>query len=150
MKRLALLLLSVVCCLSSQAQNPELERLLQRHRNNPAIEYTDLLDSPSADQSIRVAETFDFSDSTYLVRHFVEDYKKIKGYKKLRAGKVLNITGNFFMKMALGKAISIRQWTGQDGYKDTVLEFDGCRYLLIHLGGYYEEDEIGKHIGITN
>ena len=150
MKRLAILLLYAVCCLLSIAQNQELESLLQKQRMNHTIEHVDLLESHSDDQNMKVAETFDFDDSTYLVRHFVEEYKRIKGYKKLNAGKVLNITGGFFMRMALGKAIAIRVWTDEKGYKDAVLEFDGCKYVLIHLGGFFENEDIGKYIGITN
>ena len=52
------------------------------------------------------------------------------------------------MRMALGKAIAIRLWTDENGYKDAVLEFDGCKYFIIHLGGFFEEEDIGKYIGI--
>ena len=150
MKTLLAPLLSIVCCQLSIAQNQELELLLQKQRMNPAIEHVNLLDSHSDNQNMKVAETFDFDDSTYLVRHFVEEYKRIKGYKKLNAGKVLGITGGFFMRMALSKAIAIRVWTDEKGYKDAILEFDGCKYVLIHLGGFYENEDIGKYIGITN
>ncbi|MBP5392762.1 MAG: hypothetical protein J6Y59_02970 [Bacteroidaceae bacterium] len=101
-------------------------------------------------ENVKVAETFDFGDSLYLVRHFVEEYKQIKGFKKLKPSKVLDITGNFFMKMALNKAIAIRLWEDENGYKDAVIEFDGCIYILIHLGGFFKEEEIAKYIGISD
>ena len=148
MKRYTLYILVFWAFLSGRAQNQDLERLFQKHRSNPAIEYMNLLDSGQEVEKVKVAETFDFDDSTYLVRHFIEEYKRVKGYRKLKSGKVLGITGNFFMKMALSKAIAIRLWEDENGYKDAVLEFDGCKYVIIHLGGFFEEEDIGKYIGI--
>ena len=148
MKRYTIFILALLAFVSGWAQNQELKRLLQKQRSNPAIIYDNLFETSPETESVKVAETFDFGDSTYLVRHFIEDYKKIKGGKKLKTGKVLGITGSFFMRMALGKAIAIRLWTDENGYKDAVLEFDGCKYFIIHLGGFFEEEDIGKYIGI--
>lgn len=150
MKRYTLFILAFLAFASVRAQNQDLERLLQKQRSNPAIKYENLLETGPIVENVKVAETFDFGDSLYLVRHFVEEYKQIKGFKKLKPSKVLDITGNFFMKMALNKAIAIRLWEDENGYKDAVIEFDGCIYILIHLGGFFKEEEIAKYIGISD
>lgn len=149
MKRYTLFILALLAFAFGRAQNKDLERLLQKQRSNPAIEYVNLLETGPEAENVKVAETLDFDDSLYLVRHFVEEYKQIKGSKKLKPSKVLSIDGNFFMKMALNKAIAIRLWEDENGYKDAIIEFDGCKYLVIHLGGFYKVEEIAKYIGIT-
>ena len=139
-------LLSLVC-LAGQGQNQDLERLFQKHRNNPAIEYVNMLDSFPDAKQLKVAETFDFEDSLSIV-NFVEEYEKIKNFKKLKPSKVIKIKGNFLMKMAMNQAFTVRLWEDGNGYKDTVIEFDGCRYAVIHLAGFYKEEEIKKYINI--
>jgi hypothetical protein len=96
---------------------------------------------------MKVAETFDFEDSLSIVT-FVEEYEQIKNFKKLKPSKVIKIKGSFLMKMAMNQAFTVRLWEDGNGYKDTVIEFDGCRYAVIHLGGFYKEEEIKKYIGI--
>lgn len=150
MCRFVILIITVFAFGSSRAQNQELELLLKKYRSNPAIEHVNMSDSIPDDKDVKVAETLDFGDSLYLVRHFVEEFHKIKGSKKLKATKVLNVNGSLLMKMMLNKAVAIRQWTGKDGYKDTVIEFDGCIYAIIHLGGFYKDDEIGKFIIVNS
>ena len=97
---------------------------------------------------MKVAETFDFGDSVNLVRQFVEEYEQIRNFKKLKPSRVLNIKGNFLMKRALNQAFTVHLWEDENGYKDTVIEFDGCRYAVIHLGGFFKEEEIQKFISI--
>ena len=140
--------LLTLVCLTGQGQNQDLERLFQKYRNNPAIEYVNMLDSFPDAKQLKVAETFDFEDSLSIV-NFVEEYKKIKNFKKLKPSKVIKIKGNLLMKMAMNHAFSVRLWEDENGYKDTVIEFDGCRYAVIHLGGFYKEEEIKKYIGIN-
>lgn len=149
MKRYTLYIYALLAFVSVRAQNPDLERLLGKYTDNPAIEYSDLSGTVPQGMDLHMAECLDFGDSIYLVRHFAEDYQRIKGFKKLKPGKILSISGNIFIKKALNKAITIRLWEQQDGYKDTVIEFDGCRYFIIHLGGYYEEKDIANFIKVT-
>lgn len=149
MCRFTFLLIAFCLCVFVKAQNQDLERLLHKYRNNPAIEYVNMLDSFPDAKQVKVAETMEFGDSIYLVRHFVEDYEKINGFHKLKATKVLSFKGSPLMKMALNKAITVRQWTSADGYKDTVMEFDGCSYIIIHIGGFYENDELANLIIIN-
>ena len=99
MKRYTLFILALLAFAFVRAQNKDLERLLQKQRSNPAIEYVNLLETGPEAENVKVAETLDFDDSLYLVRHFVEEYKQIKGFQKLKPSKVLSIDGNFFMKM---------------------------------------------------
>ena len=139
--------LLALVAVAAQAQNQDLERLFQQYRNNSAIEYVDLLDSFPDAQHVKVAETFDFDDSLSIV-NFVKEYEQIKNFKRLKPSKVLKIKGNFIMKMAMNQAFTVRLWEDGNGYKDTVIEFDGCRYAVIHLGGFYKEEEIKKYIGI--
>ena len=150
MKPLALLLLLLASFSQLFGQNQELEQLLRKYRNNPAIVHSNLVDSYPQALDIRVGETLEFGDSLYLVRHFVEEYNKIKGYRKLKPSKVMKLGGNVLTRMALNKAITIRMFESPDGYKDTLMEFDGCVYFLIHLGGYYEAEEIGRFINVEN
>jgi len=133
--------------LPGQAQNQDLEHLFQQYRSNSAIEFVNLLDSFPDAQHMKVAETFDFEDSLSIVT-FVEEYEQIKNFKKLKPSKVIKIKGSFLMKMAMNQAFTVRLWEDGNGYKDTVIEFDGCRYAVIHLGGFYKEEEIKKYIGI--
>lgn len=149
MKHYTLFILALLAFVSGRAQNQELEHLLQKQRSNPAIIYDNLFDTNPATESVKVAETFDFGDSIYLVRHFVKEYKKIKGFKKLKPSNIFDLSRNFFVKLALNKAIAIRLWEDENGYKDAVIEMDGCKYLVIHLGGFFEEEDIGKYIGIN-
>jgi len=150
MKRFAIIAVALLAFVAVRAQNQELENLLQKYRSNPSIEHTDLMESFPNTTDVKVGETFDFGDSIYLVRHFYKEFKRIKGYKKLKPSKVLNLEGNVLVKMALNKAISIRRWESENGYKDTVMEFDGCIYAIIHLGGYYKDEEIGNFIKVNN
>lgn len=149
MKKQISTILFALVAVAGQAQNQEIECLFQKYRSNSAIEYVNLLDSIPDAQNMKVAETFDFGDSHALVRHFVEEYEQIKNFKKLKAGKVIKIKGNFLMKMAMNQAFTVRLWENENGYKDTVIEFDGCRYAVIHLGGFYEKDEITKYIKVN-
>ena len=149
MKKLILTILLALVAVAGQAQNQEIECLFQKYRSNPAIEYANLLDSFPDAQSVKVAETFEFGDSHALVRHFVEEYEQIKNFKKMKASKVIKIKGNFLMKMAMNQAFTVRLWENENGYKDTVIEFDGCRYAVIHLGGFYKKDEIAKYIRVN-
>ena len=139
--------LLTLVCLTGQGQNQDLERLFQKYRNNPAIEYVNMLDSFPDAKQLKVAETFDFEDSLSIV-NFVEEYEQIKNFKKLKPSKVIKIKGNLLMKMAMNQAFSVRLWEDEKGYKDTVIEFDGCRYAVIHLGGFFKEEEIQKFISI--
>ena len=147
MKQTIITVMFALVCLVGQAQNQDLERLFQKYRNNPMVEFVNLLDSFPDAQHMKVAETFDFEDSLSIV-NFVKEYEQIKNFKKLKPSKVLKIKGNFIMKMAMNQAITVRLWEDENGYKDTVIEFDGCRYAVIHLGGFYKEEEIKKYIGI--
>ena len=149
MKRQIITILFALVAVAGQAQNQEIECLLQKYRSNSAIEYVNLLDSLPDAQCLKVAETFDFADSHALVRHFVEEYEQIKNFKKIKASKVIKIKGNFLMKMAMNQAFTVRLWEDENGYKDTVIEFDGCRYAVIHLGGFYKKDEIAKYIRVN-
>ena len=149
MKQTIITIMLALVVLAGQAQNQEIECLLQKYRSNSAIEYVNMLDSFPDAQSLKVAETFDFGDSHSLVRHFVEEYEQIKNFKKIKASKVIKIKGNFLMKMAMNQAFTVRLWENENGYKDTVIEFDGCRYAVIHLGGFYKENEIAKYIKVN-
>jgi len=144
MKQITFTILLALFAMAGQAQNQDLEHLFQKYRGNPAIEFVNLMDSFPDAQHVKVAETFEFGDSLSLVRHFVEEYEQIKNFKKMKASKVIKIKGNLLMKMAMNQAFTVRLWEDENGYKDTVIEFDGCRYAVIHLGGFYKEDEIAK------
>ena len=96
---------------------------------------------------MKVAETFEFDDSLSIV-NFVKEYEQIKNFKKLKPSKVLKIKGDLLMKMAMNQAFTVRLWEDENGYKDTIIEFDGCRYAVIHLGGFFKEEEIQKFISI--
>ena len=148
MKRAIIASLLTLVALAGQAQNQYLERLFQRYRNNPAIEYENLLDSFPDAKQMKVAESFTFDDST-TIANFVEEYEHIKNIKKLKASKVLKMKCSLLMKMLLNKAITIHLWEDENGYKDTVIEFDGCVYAIIHLGGFYKEEEIKKFITLN-
>ena len=147
MKQTIITAMLALVCLAGQAQNQDLERLFQKYRNNPAIEFVNLLDSFPDAKQLKVAETFDFEDSLSIV-NFVEEYEKIKSFKKLKPSKVIKIKGNLLIKMTMNQAFTVRLWEDENGYKDTVIEFDGCRYAIIHLGGFYKKEEIKKYIGI--
>ena len=149
MKQTIITILLTLVAVTGQAQNQYLERLFQRYRNNPVIEFENLLDSFSNAKQVKVAETFDFADSPSLVHDFVEEYEQIKNFKKLKASKVIKIKGSLLMKMAMNQAFTIRLWEDENGYKDTVIEFDGCRYAVIHLGGFYKKEEIKNFIGLN-
>ena len=95
---------------------------------------------------MKVAKTLNFNDSTRLVRQFVDEYNKIQGYINLKPNKILKLRGNVLMKKALNKAFTIHLFEGDDSYKNTLIKLDGCVYIVIHLGGYYSEEEIGKFI----
>ena len=149
MRKNIITILLALTSVVGQAQNQDLESLFQKYRNNPAIKYVNLLDSFPDAQNVKVAETIEFGDSLSLLHHFVEEYEQIKNFKKLKASKVIKIKGNLLMKMAMNQAFTVRLWEDENGYKDTVIEFDGCRYAVIHLGGFYKEDEIRKYINVN-
>ena len=149
MRKNIITILLALTSVVGQAQNQDLESLFQKYRNNPAIKYVNLLDSFPDAQNVKVAETIEFGDSLSLLHHFVEEYEQIKNFKKLKASKVIKIKGNLLMKMAMNQAFTVRIWEDENGYKDTVIEFDGCRYAVIHLGGFYKEDEIRKYINVN-
>ena len=148
MKRTIIAIMLTFFALAGQAQNQYLERLFQRYRNNPAIEYENLLDSFPDAKQMKVAESFEFDDSTSIA-NFVEEYEHIKNFKKLKPSKVLKMKCSLLMKMALNKAFTIHLWEDENGYKDTVVEFDGCVYAVIHLGGFYKEEELKKFITLN-
>lgn len=147
-KKTIITFLLALVAVAGQGQNQDLENLFQKYRNNPAIEYVNLLDSFPDAQRVKVAETFEFGDSLSFIRYFVEEYEQIKNFKKMKASKVIKIKGNLLMKMAMNQAFTVRIWEDENGYKDTVIEFDGCRYAVIHLGGFYKKDEIAKYIRV--
>ena len=149
MRKNIITILLALTSVVGQAQNQDLESLFQKYRNNPAIKYVNLLDSFPDAQNVKVAETIEFGDSLSLLHHFVEEYEQIKNFKKLKASKVIKIKGNLLMKMAMNQAFTVRLCEDENGYKDTVIEFDGCRYAVIHLGGFYKEDEIRKYINVN-
>lgn len=146
-KKSIITILLAIIATTGQGQNQDLERLFQKYRNNPMVEFVNLLDSFPDAKQLKVAETFDSEDS-FSIANFVEEYEKTKNFKKLKASKVIKIKGNFLMKMAMNQAFTVRLWEDENGYKDTIIEFDGCRYAVIHLGGFYKEEEIKKYIGI--
>ena len=80
---------------AGQGQNQDLENLFQKYRNNPAIEYVNLLDSFPDAQRVKVAETFEFGDSLSLIRHFVEEYEQIKNFKKMKASAHKDLRNTF-------------------------------------------------------
>ena len=149
MKQTIITILLAFVAMAGQAQNQDLERLFQKCRDNPAIEYVNMLDSFPDAKQVKVAETFEFGDSVSLVRQFVEEYEQIKNFKKKKASKVIKIKGGLFMKMAMNQAFSVRLWEDEKGYKDTVIEFDGCKYGVIHLGGFYRDADIAKYIRVN-
>ena len=149
MKHPIITVLLAFFAVAGQAQNQDLERLFQKYRDNPAIEYVNMLDSFPDAKQVKVAETFEFGDSVSLIRQFVEEYEQIKNFKKKKASKVIKIKGSFFMKMAMNQAFSVRLWEDEKGYKDSVIEFDGCKYGVIHLGGFYKDADIAKYIRVN-
>ena len=87
-KKTIITILLALVALAGQGQNQDLENLFQKYRNNPAIEYVNLLDS-------KVAETFEFGDSLSLIRHFVEEYEQIKNFKKMKASAHKDLRNTF-------------------------------------------------------
>jgi hypothetical protein len=148
MKQTVIIALLAVFCMTAAAQNEDLERLFQKYRSNPAIEYVNMLDSFPDAKQMKVAESFEFADSLSPVREFVKEYEQIKNFKKLKASKAIKIKGNFLMKMALNQTVTVHIWEDENGYKDTVIEFDGCIYAVIHLGGFYKEEDIKKFMSM--
>ncbi len=146
-KKTIITALLALVAMAGQGQNQDIERLLQKYRSNSAIEFTNLLDSFPDAHNMKVAETFEFDDSLSIV-NFVKEYEQIKNFKKLKPSKVLKIKGDLLMKMAMNQAFTVRLWEDENGYKDTIIEFDGCRYAVIHLGGFFKEEEIQKFISI--
>ena len=62
----------------------------------------------------------------------------------------MKIKGNLFKKFLLNKLLDIRVWESENGYKDVVIEFDGCAYIIMHIGGFNKEKELAKYIKITS
>lgn len=149
MRRYTLFILVFWTFASVWAQNKELDLLLFKYRNNPAVEYQNSKDSIPEETGIKVLETLDFGEATSLILPFFSEYEQIKGFKKLKATKVLNIKGNILMKLFLNKSMDIRLFESENGYKDMVIEFDGCTYLIMHIGGFFKEKDIAQHISIT-
>ena len=89
-------------------------------------------------------------NSTAILQPFFSEYEQIKGFKKLKGTKTLKIKGNLFRKFLLNKLFDIRVWESENGYKDMVIEFDGCAYIIMHIGGFYKEKELAQHIKITS
>ena len=118
MQRTIITILLALVAVAGQGQNQDLEYLFQKYRNNPAIEYVNLLDSFPDAQRVKVAETFEFGDSLSLIRHFVEEYEQIKNFKKMKASKVIKIKGNLLMKMAMNQAFTVRIWEDENGSMD--------------------------------
>lgn len=134
---------------SALAQNKELDLLLFKYRNNPVVEYQNSKDSIPSETGIKVLETLDFGEATSLIQPFFSEYEQIKGFKKRKATKVLKVKGNLFTKFLLNKSFDIRVWESENGYKDMVIEFDGCAYVIMHIGGFFKEKDIAKYISIT-
>ncbi|MBQ9285849.1 MAG: hypothetical protein IJ209_06185 [Bacteroidaceae bacterium] len=147
-KKIIITALLALVAMAGQAQNKDIECLLHKYRSNSAIEFTNLLDSFTDAQNMKVAETFDFGDSVNLVHQFVEEYEQIKNFKKLKPSKALGIKGRLLIRMAMNQAFTVHLWEDENGYKDTVIEFDGCRYAVIHLGGFYKKEDIKLYISI--
>lgn len=150
MRRYTLLILAFWAFASAWAQNKELDLLIFKYRNNPAVEYQNSKDSIPEETGIKVLETLDFGEATSLIQPFFSEYEQIKGFKKLKVTKVLKIKGNLFKKFLLNKLFDIRVWESENGYKDMVIEFDGCASIIMHIGGFYKEKELAKHIKITS
>ena len=150
MRRYTLLIFAFWAFASAWAQNKELDLLIFKYRNNPAVEYQNSKDSIPDETGIKVLETLDFGEATSLIQPFFSEYEQIKGFKKLNATKVLKIKGNLFKKFLLNKLFDIRVWESEDGYKDMVIEFDGCAYIIMHIGGLYKEKELAQLIKITS
>lgn len=150
MRRYTLLILAFLTFASTCAQNKELDALLFKYRNNPAVVYQSSKDSIPEETGIKVLETLEFCEATSLIQPFFSEYEQIKGFKKLKATKVMKIKGNLFKKFLLNKLLDIRVWESENGYKDMVIEFDGCVYIIMHIGGFYKEKELAKHIKITS
>ena len=150
MRRYTLLILAFLTFASAWAQNKELDLLIFKYRNNPAVEYQNSKDSIPNETGIKVLETLDFGEATSLIQPFFSEYEQIKGFKKLKATKVLKIKENLFKKFLLNKLFDIRVWESENGYQDMVIEFDGCTYIIMHIGGFYKEKELAKHIKITS
>ena len=150
MRRYTLFILAFWAFASAWAQNKELDLLIFKYRNNPSVEYQNSKDSIPSETGIKVLETLDFGEATSLIQPFFSEYEQIKGFKKLKATKVLKIKGNLFKKFLLNKLFDIRVWESENGYKDMVIEFDGCTYIIMHIGGFYKEKELAQHIKITS
>ena len=150
MRRYTLLILAFWAFASGWAQNKELDLLIFKYRNNPAVEYQNSKDSIPNETGIKVLETLDFGEATSLIQPFFSEYEQIKGFKKLKATKAMKIKGNLFKKFLLNKLFDIRVWESENGYKDMVIEFDGCAYIIMHIGGLYKEKELAQLIKITS
>lgn len=149
MKCYTLLICGLLAFVSARAQNKDLDLLLFKSRNQPSVEYKNSKDSIPESTGIRVLETLDFNEATSLIQQFSSAYEQIKGFKKVKATKVMKVKGNIITKFLLNKSMDIRVWESENGYKDMVIEFDGCRYIIMHIGGFFKEKDIAKHINIT-
>ena len=149
MKCYTLLICGLLAFVSAKAQNKDLDLLLFKSRNQPSVEYKNSKDSIPESTGIRVLETLDFNEATSLIQQFSSAYEQIKGFKKVKATKVMKVKGNIITKFLLNKSMDIRVWESENGYKDMVIEFDGCRYIIMHIGGFFKEKDIAKHINIT-
>ena len=149
MKCYTLLICGLLAFVSTRAQNKDLDLLLFKSRNQPSVEYKNSKDSIPESTGIRVLETLDFNEATSLIQQFSSAYEQIKGFKKVKATKVMKVKGNIITKFLLNKSMDIRVWESENGYKDMVIEFDGCRYIIMHIGGFFKEKDIAKLINIT-
>lgn len=149
MRSFTLFILMLLSFASALVQNKELDLLLFKYKNNTAVEYQNSKDSIPDETGIKVLETLDFSGATGLIPQFVSEYEHVKGFKKTKATKMLNVKGNMLMKYFLNKSTEVRLFESENGYKDMVIEFDGCAYVIMHIGGFFKEKDIAKYISIT-
>ena len=70
MRRYTLLILAFGAFASAWAQNKELDLLIFKYRNNPAVEYQNSKDSIPDETGIKVLETLDFGEATSLIQPF--------------------------------------------------------------------------------
>lgn len=108
MRRYTLLILAFWAFASAWAQNKELDLLIFKYRNNPAVEYQNSKDSIPEETGIKVLETLDFGEATSLIQPFFSEYEQIKGFKKLKATKIMKIKGNLYKKFLLNKLFDTR------------------------------------------
>ncbi len=78
MRRYTLLILAFWAFASAWAQNKELDLLIFKYRNNPAVEYQNSKDSIPNETGIKVLETLDFGEATSLIQLFSASTSRLK------------------------------------------------------------------------